>query len=832
MVWKAEDASLGRTVALKFLPESMAAAAESRRRFVREARAASRLSHPGIATVYETGEIDGHLYIAIEWVDGETVADLTASGPLAVADALGIARDAAHALGHAHAHGVLHRDLSSRNLMVRRDGHVSIVDFGLALPEGTSRITSSSSTLGTIPYLAPEIVLGNASSVRSDVYALGVVLYEMLTATLPFRGERPEAILHGIINDPLELPSARRKMISSEVDAVMAKVLARDPAERYSSAEAFAVAIAELTTGSLRRLPTANPPGHRNAAATTPTPGGAAPSYIVVLPFQNLDVGDTPDSSREIYARGITETIGAQLARYPGILVVSPGMEITEGHTRDVRELARSCGADFVLRGNIQRSGSRLRISFALIDPIQSMQIAGDVLDGALTEVFLLQDQLARRVAGALRPGAASITGLPLRTGLEAVAVQERFLQAIGYLRRPDKEAQVDGAISILTELRDGNNDSALVEAALGRASLYKYQFTHDPLWATRADEACARALEMDPRSADVHLTLGNTQRLIGRLADSVRSFRRALKLRPDHPEALLGLASALEAAGQLPESEEIHQRLLLLRPDFWEASHRLAIFYFNRGRYQDSVRLWRRVVELTPDNARAWYDLGGAYFRLERFEDAISAYDHAIAIQPEASAYSNLGTLHYFLGHWFEAAAMFEKAVAKRPNFPRHWGNLGDAYRWIPGRQSDAIAAYDHAIALMRAELEVNPKNAQSTGWLAEWLARRDDSRGAIQTLRRALKLAPDDVNLMARAVNVFHLAGDRAEALHWIEKSLLAGYGLSEFERDPDLKPLREDVAYARLVQQFTGARSGPPQGSPDEGEPGRNTERGVSA
>jgi serine/threonine-protein kinase len=845
LVWKAEDATLGRTVALKFLPETLAGTPEFRRRFLREARAAGRLSHPGVATVFEAGEVEGQPFIAIEWVDGETVSDLVARGPLPVPDALRIARDAAAALAHAHAHGVLHRDVSARNLMVARDGHVAIVDFGLALPEGTSRITSSSSTLGTMPYLAPEVILGGMSTERSDVYSLAVVLYEMLTGTLPFRGERPEAVLYAAVNEPLEPASRRKADIPDDVERVLEMAMARDPAARHASAEALSAALAALVTGDLRRLPasadrpmSANPSrpagadAARHASATPATPiAPVAPRYLVVLPFRTVQVGGPADSRRELFALGVTDTVRAQLARYNGVLVVSPGNYSGQGAASDPREIARACGADLVLQGTIQFAADRLRISYSLLDPLQGVQIAGDVLDGAFTEVFLLQDQIARRVAGTLQPGAASVTALPLRTGLEAVAAQERYLQAIGYLQRFDNEAQVDGAIALLGELRESGNDSALIEASLGRAFLYKYQITHDRAWDTRAEEACARALEMDPRSADVHLTLGNVQRVAGRLGDSVRSFRRALKLRPDHPDAIIGLARALESEGKLAEAEQVFLRVMALRPGFWEPYHRLGGLYFSQGRYQQAILLWNKVCELTPDNARAFYNLGGAYFRLERFEEAIAAFNRSIAIRPEASAYSNLGTLHYFLGHWSEAAAMFEKAVALRPQLPRMWGNLGDALRWIPGREAAADSAYDRAIELMRGELEVNPRDAESLGWLAEWMARRGDTRGAIQSVRRALKLAPEDVNLMPRAVNVFHLAGDRGEALTWLARALEAGYGLAEFERDPDLKPLRADLAYASLVERFTAAQSGRAQGSPPHGEPGRSTERGAS-
>jgi eukaryotic-like serine/threonine-protein kinase len=808
-VWKAEDVELGRTVALKFLPEQVAQSTDARGRFLRGARAAGRLSHPGVATVFESGEIGQRLFIAIQWVDGETISDLAARGPLAASDAVRIARDAAFALAHAHTGGVLHRDITGRNIMVGRDGRVVILDFGLALRDGTSRITSSSATIGTTPYLAPELILGGDSSTLSDLYGLGVVLYEMLTGTLPFNAERPEAVLYSIVNEPVEPVSKRCPGVPSDVESVVMGALARDPASRFKSVEEFARALEALDSAEIKRLPDRDP--RRAQPHPVPrTPGWPieAPRYLVVLPFQNMQIGVSSDSNPDLFALGITDTVSAQLARYPGILVVSmaPGVS---GASTGVREIARASGADLVLRGTILRSGDRLRIAFSLIDPLDGHQIGGDVFDGALNEVFQLQDLLARRVAGVLQPGAASVTGLPIRAGLEAVAAQERYLQALGYLQRFDNEAQVDGALNLLTALREGANDSAVVEAALGRACLAKYQITHDREWEARAEEACGRAIEMDPRSAEVHLTLGNLHRVAGRFGEAIRSFRLALKLQPDQPEAMTGLARALESAGKLVEAEQTYLRAIALRPNFWEPYHLLGGFYFNQGRYDQSLQLWKRVVELTPDNARAHYNLGGAYFRLERFEEAILSFNRSIAIRPEATAYSNLGTLHYFLGHWFEAAGMFEKAVALRPNLPRLSGNLGDAYRWIPGRDSEAAAAYDRAIELMRGELDVNPKSAESLGWLAEWLARRGDTRAAIQTVKRALKLAPEDVNGMARAVNVFHLAGDRAEALRWMEAAIRAGYGFGEFERDPDLKSLRDDPAYARLVEQFKAAR-----------------------
>jgi len=810
-VWKCRDTVLDRTVALKLLPDSHTADADARRRFLREARAASRLDHPGVARVYDASEIEGRMYIAIECVDGETVSELLTRGPLLPLDALRIAHAAADALAHAHERGVLHRDVSSRNIMVARDGRVVLVDFGLALRDGTSRLTSSGAALGTIAYLAPELILGRRCNAQSDVYGLGVVFYEMLTGTLPFRGERPEALLYATVNEPFERPSARRQGLPSGVDEIAARALAREPAERFAGAAAFAKALRALDESVVERIPPAPPRPAHSGAAPQRTPGAtpltwgdgeSTPCYLAVVPFTDPGAGE--DDERQLFSLGVTESVSAQLGRHPGVLVVPVPPESAMAAS-DMRRLAHAHGADLILRGTVLRSGERLRLTWSLLDPALGVQIAGDSLDGTAADLFDLHDRIVTGVLAALGSGGLAVATGPAaaRAGVDAIAAQERYLQALGHLQRFDDEAQVDAAIESLSALRDEDNDSAAVEAALGRAYLYKHQITRAREWVGRAEQACRRALEIDPRSPDVLLSLGRLQRISGQAPEAVKTLKSALKLRPDHPETLAELAKSLIDSGKPSLAEQTYYRALALRPGYWGVYNNLGAFYFNHGRYDRAVSMWQRVVELTPDNLRGHLNLGGAFFRMGRFEDAIAEFHRSIEIRPDASAFSNLGTVHYFLGRPQEAAAMLEKAVALRPADPRLWGNLGDAYRWSPDQGERAGAAFERAIELMHGQLQLNPNNAESLGWLAEWMAKRGNSTEAIRTVRRALKLAPHDVNTMARAINVFHLAKDRAEALKWLAAALRLGYGLEEFERDPELASLRSDPGYASAVR-----------------------------
>src|SRR6266571_439860 len=257
-VWRAEDPALGRTVALKLLSPALWANDTARQRFLREARAASKLDHPNIATVYDVGETDGLAWIAYQFIDGETIAARTERGALPIAEALALALGTAEALAHAHARGVLHRDVTAGNVMVTCEGRAVLVDFGLALPERGAHLTTSGTTLGTAGYMAPEVMRGEPADERSDLYGLGAVLYRMLTGRLPFEGATPEVVLYRVLNDPVPPPSETRPELPAALERVVMRLLEREPADRYASASGGVEALREVAPehapGAVERL--------------------------------------------------------------------------------------------------------------------------------------------------------------------------------------------------------------------------------------------------------------------------------------------------------------------------------------------------------------------------------------------------------------------------------------------------------------------------------------------------------------------------------------------------------------------------------------------------
>ena len=801
-VWRAEDSKLGRTVALKLLAEDLRTVTEARQRFLHEAQSSAALDHPGIAAVFEYGEADDIPFIAFALVDGETLSARVRRAPLTPGEVALIGIGAAEALAHAHSRGVIHRDVTGRNLMLTRDGRPVLIDFGLAVVAGHARLTTSKGALGTAPYMAPEIIQGDDADPRSDLYGLGAVMYEGLTGAPPFRGERIEAVLFAVLNQLPEPPSARRDGIPDWLERVVLRTLAKDPLERYQNADEL---ILDL---SAEGDPARAREGARSAEAgddTRPEPATGR-SSLAVLRFRDLDMGADPESKAAALADGMAEVVSASLAKLTGFKVIPPGaFPATAGDAASRLRSARALGATLILDGALRRSGPRLRLTYSLLDSRRGNQIAADTLDGDVSDLFGLEDRLVESLLGALDPGGRSRTTRPPRS--HDRAAHERYLQALGYLQRYENEASVDGAIALLERLIENEGGTPSLQAALGRAYLHKYRLTSRLEWERRASDACRRALALDPRAPEVLVTLGEVHTATGRYDEAIRTFRQALELRKDYAEALIGQAIALEGRGEFGEAEVACRAAIALRPEFWRGYNCLGIIFFKQGQFARAVEPWRRVIRLSPDNARGWYNLGAADFYLDRFEDAVRAYQRSIDILPTARAWTGRGTVLHYMGRFDEAAASHQRAADLTPEEPFVWGNLGSALRMLPGRQGDGETAFRRAVDLMAGRLAHNPNDAYEWAALATWRAELGMRTEALEATERALALGPRHVPALAEVGVAYFLVGDRTNALRWLEEAVRLGYGTKRLLQDPELAELRTDPEFQRIVAKQPG-------------------------
>lgn len=832
-VYVARDPSLGRTVAIKVLPQRFSGDRESLSRFTREARSASALNHPNIVTIYEVGAENGTPYIVMEHIEGSDLRTLLRNGPLPNRTTLDIAAQIADGLAAAHEKGIVHRDLKPENVMVTKDGFVKILDFGLAKLTAPAEHdadtaqwevppTNPGTIVGTVGYMSPEQAQGRPVDFRSDQFSFGAILYELSTGKAAFAGDNALDTMTAIVREqPKPIADFNAQAPAAFCD-VVERLLAKDSGHRYHSTRdtardlrnihayyASTIAKDDLPRPPLVRRRTLMAGAVVAAVLIVGATGiallykrtvpvaeaGPAKRYIAVTQFKDL----TGDPNGQLVVDGLSETLAARLARFSSVQVMRPNTPDTLAAAVTPQQVARDLGANVVLTGSMQRAGERLRVAYEVVDIGRGTRRSGDLIEGAVGDLFTIQDRLAESVASSLQLGAPTFhAALP-----DTSVSQRRYLEALGYLRRYDNETSVDNAIKVLEELA-ATSGSASVQAALGRGYLYKFQLTHDPKWAVPATAACERAVAADPESADVHVLLGDLRRQTGRLADAEKEYDVALQQQPNNVEALLGLAETFKAAGKLRDAERSYQRVIQLQPNYWAGFNKLGAFYYAHNRYDDAARMFTKVIALSPDNLMAYNNLGAMYEQMGRYNEAIQVFSTSIKKKPTPQAYSNLGTCYYFVGRYSDAAAAYDQAVSLRPNRHFYWANLADACRWIPGAEEKSAHAYDEAIAKGEAELRVNPADAAIRARVAECLAKRGKKAQANAEISRALRDDTSNAAIMYRAAVIEHVAGNEERAVVWLKKAVDRGYGRAEIQRDPEFALLRESIEYKQAFSR----------------------------
>ena len=832
-VYAARDPRLGRKVAIKVLPQRLTGERDTLTRFTQEARSASALNHPNIVTIHEVGASNGSPYIVMEYIEGQDLRMLLARGPVPVSKVLDVASQIADGLAAAHDRGIVHRDLKPENIMLTRDGFVKILDFGLAkvvTPEGepgdhTLELnlpgTNPGTILGTVGYMSPEQATGRPLDFRSDQFAFGAILYELVTGRPAFEGETSIDVLAAILHHepppvtkanaraPVQLAAIIRRLLAKAVDdrytssrdlarelhSLRDRVVAEesgfhDAVRRRRSPAVAAVAVAALLTfiAGLFFITRERSPAAKVAASASVT---ASKKYLAILGFK------AGDPAGQLVADGFTETLTARLARFPAVQVMRP--PASSADTTDIRKAARELGATLVLTGLMQRAGESIRVTYSVVDAITGHQWTG-LVDGTASNLFGVQDEVAEKVANNLELGAS-----PSAVTLDPAVSQRRYLEALGLLQRYDNDESLDSAIRILKDL----GASPTVQAGLARAYLLKYERTRDPQFAAAAGAAADRALASDPQSLDVNVTVGQLRLQTGRHEEAIAAFMRVLSQQPHNADATLGLAKTYAAAGDHPRAEAMYKRCIALQPNYWNVHHQLGAFYFARGRYEDAIPHFQKVTNLIPDGESGYLNLGTMYFALGRYDDALGVFQQSVARRPTAHGLANLGTTYYYVGKFADSAAALERAVRIQPHAFVYWRNLGDAYRWIRAKEQQSSYAYRRAVKLADDAIRINDRDAQAHRTRAVALSKLGDHRAARAAILRALELEPQRGANAYDAAVIANVAGDEDEALARIEQAVRLGANAYEITRDPEFANLRKR---GRLEPIIEGARSTP--------------------
>ena len=840
VVYRAEDTALGRTVALKFLSTQIVQDPKRVERFRDEARNASSLNHPNICTIYEVGEQEGEMFIAMEYVEGRPLSEFLRDGGMAVETLLRYGRQISGALEHAHERGIVHRDLKPANVVITPDGTAKILDFGLAKrhdPEQLHKTTQGVPTetsvglTGTLPYMSPEQLQGDVTGPRSDIWSLGVMLYEMASGGRPFGGENLYRLCTAIIQEPmpplpenvpaglaavikrcLEKEAARRYQRASELRAALealeisgtAPGVARPVAERAEVARkrlwwivlgVTAVLLAGVGIGALFRNRTPNTNSAGKGGVSVPER-----VQLAVLPATGATGSD--DSA---FNDGLVETLTSRLTTLTekDPLAVIPASEVRARKVATVDAARAEFGVNLGLVLNVQHAEGQERVNYSLIDATSHQQLRGGTITAPRGDPFALQDQVSESITQALELQLQPQEKRVLQAhGTTEPAAYDFYLQGRGYLQDYVRPENVENAISVFNSALKKDPAFAAASAGLGEAYWRKYELTHDKKWVAAAQENCRRGAERDSALSAAHICLGRIFGGTGNYEKSADEYRQGVQLEPTNDAAHGGLAYAYEHLGQLDSAEKTFKQAIAVRPNYWATYNWVGLFYQRHARYEDAIAMYSQVVSLAPDSFTGYSNLGGVRILEGKYSEAIPLLQRSLGIRKTADATSNLATAYFQLHAYAESATAFEQSTELDPQNYLIWGNLGDAYYWAPGRRAESMGAYAKAITLGNEKLRVNPRDAEVLSSLAMYHAMRGERKPALDKLEGALGVSPKNPALLFNAGITYEQLGDTQHAIDALEKAVAGGISAATLRDTPNFDGLRANPRYMKLI------------------------------
>jgi serine/threonine-protein kinase len=740
-VYLAQDSRLDRKVALKILPPQIAEDKDRMSRFVREAKLASALNHPNIITIHEIGEIDGMHFITTEYIEGETLKTRLERESLSLKSTLEIALQVASALDAAHRAGLVHRDIKPDNIMVRDDGIVKVLDFGLVKltasdksevdGEGETKIlvnTRAGVIMGTVGYMSPEQARGQETDARTDIWSLGCVLYEILTHQQPFQGETMTDVLANIIyREPASI-LAHRSDAPAELERIVGKAVRKNRDERYQSAKELFNDLQQLQTRLLVEAEIRRSGSGESIAQIQPSP---FLNSIVVLPFANLGT----EKDNEYFSDGLTEEIIMNLSKLQMLKVIARGSTmryVAEGKTH--KQTAIDLGVQYLLEGSVRRQGRDLRITAQLIDALRDVYVWAETYRGTMEDIFDIQEKVAAEIVQALQLRLSPDETQNLKKRFtENTAAYQLYLQGRFFWNKRSEDG-LKTAIKYFEQAIEQDPRYALAWAGIADSYSLLGEFGNIPRKELypKAEAAVNKALEIDNRLAEVHTSLASLLMLSKwDWSNSQKEFKIALELNPNYATA----------------------------------HHWYSQWFLNMGRLEESLRLISRAAELDPVSQAILKDKGLALYYYRQYDEAIETAKKTLELDP------NYAAAHRLLSLAYQGKGEFEEAIAEN----QKWGVL-------TGNKVETAITLAQLFAVS---------------------GRREEAKSLIDNVKRD-KLATEQIHrglaLVYAALGEIDLALKcLEESYEQHEESILS------LKVDPKVDPLRSDPRFTALLKKI---------------------------
>jgi tetratricopeptide (TPR) repeat protein/TolB-like protein len=782
VVYEAVDEKLERRIAIK------CAKAGFRKRLPPEVRNASEISHPNVCKIFEIhttstdrGEID---FLTMEFLEGETLAERLRRGPLPEPEARTIARQLCEGLAEAHRNRVIHGDLKSNNVILTTgaDGatRAVITDFGLARgPEAVQRNVQSGELAGTPDYMAPELWKGQKASVASDLYALGVILYELAS------GHRPYGPEIGLPERLTRKPPA----VHPKWDRILGRCLDPDPARRFRDADEVVRAFAPSHTRR-RFLAIA-------AAVILAIATGGVTYQRATAPKESVRLAMLPfetDQNTAKLAEGLLHDTVDQLSRLKGNartkFTVVPVAD-TLRKRADTTEKARALlGATHVLRATLNQSNGNIDLHAYVTEARSGVN---------------RKDWTAKYASGQLRYAPVALAGLvtetlrlpPLTTGVTVnAAAKQDYWNGLWYMRQ---NSTLDTALRLLERAVIADPASPFTHAGLAEAQWFEYFLTKDQAWLNRAKESVREAEDFDPDVAPVHRVEGYLDYAAGLYERAVAEFERAIELQSSNGTAYIWLAKAHEDNGELDQALTAFQKAIEVEPNYYRTHQNLAAFYVDRANFDEAVKHLRKAVQLAPDEPDTHFALGVGYMSSGQLGAAENELWLAIRLHETTTALHTLGVVLMDQGRDSEAISYILRALRLGPERYLWWMNLGTAYRRVKLR-AESERAYRRGLELAEVEMRSNPRSGYVKSQLAFLCARLEDKGRADSEIAQALQLSPNDGNVRWMAAATYEALGRRGDALAVLSAS--PSEVIASVSRWPDMADLHQDSRFLQLL------------------------------